>query len=101
MNYYILIHHCLIALINTLKARIIINIASPTSNHFGFVFREKILPILAPAIEPIKTEIAGSHIKSPLAQYTGIAPKGVKIVTHNEVAIAWRVWSPNVLKSAG
>jgi hypothetical protein len=76
------------ALYTIINAKAITNIERPTSSQNGFVFNETLLPILAPAIEPIRTQNAGNQIISPLCQYIGIAPKAVKIDTVNEVAIA-------------
>ena len=61
---------------------------SPISNQNGFVFNEILLPILAPSIDHISTDNAGSQIIFPRCQYIGIAPRAVKIDTVNEVAIA-------------
>jgi len=71
-----------------MKARVVTSTVSPISNHVGLVFSDILLPILAPIIDPISTNTAGSQIISPRCQYIGIAPKAVKIDTVNEVAIA-------------
>jgi len=70
-----------------MQARAIINIVSPISHQSGLVLNDILLPVLAPIIDSISTDIAGSQIIPPRCQYIGIAPKAVKIDTVNEVAI--------------
>jgi len=74
---------------------------SPISNHNGFVFKDVKLPILVPIIEPTTTITAGRNGILPRDQNT-IAPAiAVKIVVNSDVAIAFRISSPIILRKGG
>ena len=74
---------------------------SPISNHFGLVFNDILLPVLAPIIDPTRTDKAGSQIIFPRYQYMLIAKVAVKIVTNREVAIALCMSSFMALRNGG
>ena len=89
------------ALITVSRARIRIRIERPISNHLGLVFNEIWLPLLAPIIDPMRTNSAGCQIISPRLQYTIIAKNAVNIVTKRDVAIASWISNFIALKKGG